>query len=68
MEKRSVRSLVRHFGELPDPRRGNAKAHIFLEILMIAICAVLCGADGWRDVELFGRNKQEWLITLHIGV
>ena len=59
MEKRSVTSLVGHFGELQDPRTGNAKAHIFLEILIIAIYAVTCGADGWSDVELFGRNKKE---------
>ena len=63
MEKRSVTSIVRHFGELQDPRTGNAKAHIFLEILIIAICAVICGADGWSDVELFGKNKKEWLKT-----
>ena len=63
MEKRSVTSLVRHFGELQDPRTGNAKVHIFLEILIIAICAVICGADGWSDVELFGKNKKDWLQT-----
>ena len=63
MEKRSVTSIVRHFGELQDPRTGNAKAHIFLEILIIAICAVICGADGWSDVELFGKNKKAWLKT-----
>lgn len=63
MEKQPVTSIVRHFGELQDPRTGNAKAHIFLEILIIAICAVICGADGWSDVELFGKNKKEWLKT-----
>src|SRR5215210_2035124 len=63
MEKQAVASLVRHFAGLPDPRTGNAKAHIFLEILIIAICAVICGADGCSDVELFGKNKKEWLKT-----
>lgn len=63
MEKRSVGSIVRHFEGLQDPRTGNAKAHIFLEILIIAICAVICGADGWSDVELFGKNKKAWLKT-----
>jgi len=63
MEKQAVASIVRHFEGLPDPRTGNAKAHIFLEILIIAICAVICGADGWSDVELFGKNKKEWLKT-----
>lgn len=63
MEKQAVASIVEHFGELSDPRTGNAKAHIFLEILIIAICAVICGADGWSDMELFGKNKKDWLKT-----
>jgi predicted transposase YbfD/YdcC len=63
MEKRAVESILKYFGELEDPRTGNAKAHIFLEILIIAILAVICGADGWSDVELFGKNKKDWLKT-----
>jgi len=63
MEREPVASIAEHFGELADPRTGNAKAHIFLEILIIAICAVICGADGWSDVELFGKNKKDWLKT-----
>ena len=63
MEKQPTASLIRHFEELPDPRTGNAKAHIFLEILIIAILAVICGADGWSDVELFGKTKRAWLKT-----
>ena len=63
MEKQAVASVVKHFEGLPDPRSGNAKVHIFVEILIIAICAVICGADGWSDIELFGKNKKEWLKT-----
>lgn len=63
MEKGAVGSMLQHFEGLPDPRTGNAKAHIFLEILIIAICAVICGADGWSDIELFGKNKKAWLKT-----
>jgi predicted transposase YbfD/YdcC len=63
MEKQPVASLAKHFEGLSDPRTGNAKAHIFLEILIIAICAVICGADGWSDVELFGKHKKAWLKT-----
>ena len=63
MENQPTASLVKHFESLTDPRRGNAKAHLFLEILIIAILAVICGADGWSDVELFGKNKKEWLKT-----
>lgn len=63
MENRPVASITKCFEGLSDPRTGNAKAHIFLEILIIAILAVICGADGWSDVELFGKNKKAWLKT-----
>jgi len=49
-----------HFGELEDPR-GDNKWHRLLDIVVIAICAAICGADGWTDVELFGRAKHDWL-------
>lgn len=63
MEKQEIASIAKHVERLPDPRSGNAKQHIFLEVLIIAICAVICGADGWSDVELFGKNKKDWLKT-----
>lgn len=63
MENQPTGGLIKHFEGLADPRTGNAKAHIFLEILIIAMLAVICGADGWSDVELFGKNKQAWLKT-----
>src|SRR5512139_2054247 len=63
MENQPTANLVKHFEGLADPRTGNAKAHLFLEILIIAILAVICGADGWCDIELFGKNKKEWLKT-----
>jgi predicted transposase YbfD/YdcC len=58
-----VGSIAKHFEGLEDPRTGNAKRHIFMEILIMAICAVICGADGWSDVELFAKNKKAWLKT-----
>lgn len=51
MEKQEIVSIARHFESLPDPHTGNAEQHIFWEVLMIAICAVICGADGWSDKE-----------------
>lgn len=63
MGKQPTASLIKHFEGMPDPRTGNAKAHLFLEILIIAILAIICGADGWSDVELFGKNKKTWLQT-----
>jgi predicted transposase YbfD/YdcC len=63
MENQVTGDLIKHFEGLGDPRTGNAKAHLFLEILIIAILAVICGADGWSDVELFGKTKKSWLKT-----
>jgi len=46
------------FADLPDPRSGNATRHDLLEMLMIALCAVLCGAESCVDMALFGRSKE----------
>ena len=54
-------TLQEHFAELPDPRIERTKAHSLLDILVITICAAICGAEGWTDVEEFGRTKEGWL-------
>ena len=46
-----------------DPRREHQKFHSLYEILVIAICAVLCGAEHWTEMEEYGEAKQEWLAT-----
>jgi len=56
-------TLTEHFSELEDPRIDRSKRHELLDILIIAICAVICGADSWVDIEAFGRAKIEWLRT-----
>jgi predicted transposase YbfD/YdcC len=53
-----------HFATLPDPRIERTKRHSLLDILTIALCAVICGADSWVDVELFGNAKLPWLRTI----
>jgi len=58
---RSSGSLVESFSHIDDPRSDSGKRHDLMEIISIAICAVICGAEGWSDVELFGRSKHEWL-------
>ena len=52
-------ALGAHFSSLEDPRADN-KRHQLLDMIVIVICAAICGADGWEDVELFGRSKQKW--------
>ena len=54
------------FASLEDPRIERSKRHKLLDIIAIAICATICGADSWVFVE-FGRSKEEWFRTF-LGV
>lgn len=56
-------TIHEHFAELPDPRVKRTRVHDLLDIITIATCAVLCGADSWVEVELFGTSKQEWFAS-----
>ena len=57
-----IPSLQAHFSELTDPRRDDSRTHHKLkDMIVIAICAVICGADSWVAVESFGRSKYDWL-------
>jgi predicted transposase YbfD/YdcC len=62
-EKPRIGSIAKHFGNLRDPRIERTKRHKLLDILIIAICGVICGADSWVDIELYGKSKLEWLKT-----
>src|SRR3982751_4184633 len=59
MDGQATASLLRFFEDLGDPRGRNI-IHKLHDILVIAICAVICGADGWVEVEAFGESKQSW--------
>lgn len=54
-------SIARHFAGLPDPRIDRTKKHSLADILAIALCAVICGADSWEEVEAFGEAREGWL-------
>ena len=59
------------FEDLDDPRTGNAKRHLLHEILIIALCTVLCGGETCADMALFGRSKRAFLeefLTLEHGI
>ena len=60
MENQTPKSLIEHFSVLDDPRIDRSKRHKLIDILVIAICATICGADGWEDFELFGNCKLDW--------
>jgi len=55
--------LFRHFRKLRDPRRVNCCRYPLLEVIAIAICAVVANADDWQGVETFGQDRQDWLKT-----
>ena len=55
--------VMDYFRDLEDPRIERSKQHRLLDIVAIAICAVICGADSWVYVEMFGRSKEEWFRT-----
>ena len=57
-------SLVEHFEDLEYPRVERTKFHQLSAIIVIAICAVICGADNWVEIEEFGHAKREWLEAL----
>jgi predicted transposase YbfD/YdcC len=59
MERIPAVPLCDHLASLTDPRCTNAR-HRLLDILAIAICAVLCGAEGWEDMEAYGQAQAEW--------
>jgi len=52
--------IEEHFSGIEDPRIERKKLHKLLDIMVIAICAAICGADTWEDVETFGKAKEEW--------
>jgi len=62
MDGQATTGILRHFRDLPDPRTHNV-IHQLHDILVIAICAVICGAEGWAEVEQFGLSKQAWFGT-----
>ena len=56
----AIASIEHHFADLDDPRIDRTKLHKLLDIVVIAICAVICGADDWVAVETFGNAKHDW--------
>ncbi len=56
-------SIMEHFTDLPDPRGEQGRRHLLGDILDIAICAVVCGAEDWTEVASFGVAKAKWFKT-----
>jgi len=63
MPKKPLEAIEDHFSKANDPRKERTKNHKLIDIIVTSICAVICGAEGWVDVELFGKSKLDWLKT-----
>lgn len=64
-------SIKKHFLKLKDPRRRHRRRHLFLDILVIAICGVISGSRSWTQIAAFGRKRLDWLkrfLTLPGGI
>jgi predicted transposase YbfD/YdcC len=57
------RTLLTIFRDVEDPRTDQGKRHLLEEIIVIAVLAVISGADTWTDIEDYGEAKQSWLAT-----
>jgi predicted transposase YbfD/YdcC len=63
MPKKPLEAIEEHFRKVTDPRLDRTKEHKLIDMIVIAICAVICGAEGWTDIENFGNSKLPWLKT-----
>ena len=63
MQKHPKLSLIEHFETLSDPRVNRTRDHDLIDVLIIAICTLLCGGESFNDMEDFGDAKQDWFKT-----
>jgi len=56
-----MNDFMSHFNSIPEPRLKRKRQHELLDILFLSISAVLCGAEGWEEIEDFGHAKLAWL-------
>jgi len=60
MSKSKAETLFDNLLRVTDPRRQHQKFHSLIDILVISVCATICGAEHWTEIEEFGKAKQEW--------
>jgi len=62
MARAGIVAIRARFSNLTDPRVERTKQHLLSDMVVIALCAAICGANSWADVERFGNAKLEWLL------
>ncbi len=63
MKQLKAETLFERVGEMKDPRVERTKLHSLKDILVIAVCGTICGADNWEEIAEFGESKREWFAT-----
>ena len=61
MSEKIEATIAAHFGNIQDPRQTYLNDHPLINIITIALCAIIAGAEGWTDIESFGQQKEAWL-------
>jgi len=54
-------SIPHYFRKLKDPRRRHRRLHRLQDVIVIALCAIIAGAQDWQEIETFGRKRKDWL-------
>ena len=62
-ESEAAQGIVAHFSIMRDPRVERTKRHRLIDIIVLAVCAVIGGAETWVDLEMYGESKEEWFKT-----
>jgi predicted transposase YbfD/YdcC len=63
MDAAATAKIPRAFADLPDPRKGKNITYRLIDLLTMALFAVICGADGWEAVAQYAKAKRLWLGT-----
>lgn len=61
MKKSTSVNIIDHFRDIEDPRIDRHKRHMIWDIIVLTICAVVCGCETWEDIETYGKIKEKWL-------
>jgi len=63
MSKKPLEAIEERFSKVTVPRKDRTKDRKLMDIIAVAICSVICGVEGWVDIENFGNSKLHWLKT-----
>jgi predicted transposase YbfD/YdcC len=61
MSSAKLASFARHFSDVKDPRHSRTRRHPLVNVLVIGLCAVICGCKHFTQMEAFGKAKAKWL-------